>query len=611
MGSQNNIVESEKILVDGMGAIIHENGVFFRVWAPNAQEVIVFGSFNDWDSSEFPLEHEGNGYWGGNVFSAKAGDEYKFFLKTPSGDLQRNDPYARKLTNSIGNSIIYDQTNFDWEEDDFQMPTWNKLVIYELHVGTYHVKEKGKVGDFYSLIEKLDYLQQLGINAIEVMPPFEFPGDFSWGYNPSYPFAIESSYGGPDAFKAFIKAAHQRGIAVILDVVYNHFGPTDMDMWQFDGWQENGLGGIYFYNDWRSATPWGDTRPDYGRPEVRQYIRDNAIMWLEEFRVDGLRMDMTPYIRSVKANEDLGTTIQEGLSLIRIINAEVAEKYPWKIVIAEDLHGLDSITDHLGNECGLGFGSQWDANFVHPIRNVLITQEDENRSIESVCIALLNKYSGDTFKRVVYTESHDEVANGKARVAEEIAFDNVNNWYSKKRASLGIALVMTAGGIPMLFQGQELLEDKWFSDTDPIDWSRAEKFKSFTSLHRDLIKLRLNHDGNTEGLTGQNTQIIKTDEIHKIIVFQRWSKGVPGDNTVVILNFSNKSYEDFSIGFPQQGIWKLRFNSDWEGYDKGFDNFDSTSIRTEQGEYDGMQHHASISIAPYTALIFSQDKMNY
>ncbi|MET3128052.1 1,4-alpha-glucan branching enzyme [Arcicella rosea] len=608
MNNKTNNTVSDKINVDGMGAIIHDNGVFFRVWAPNAQEVSVIGSFNDWNPNEAILEKEGNGYWSTNVFEAKAGDEYKYYLKTPSGELKRNDPYSRKLTNSAGNSIVYDPNNFDWEEDNFQMPTWNKLVIYELHVGTYHVKNKGQVGDFYSLIEKLDYLKDLGINAIEVMPPFEFPGDFSWGYNPSYPFAIESSYGGPDAFKAFIKAAHEHGIAVILDVVYNHFGPTDMDLWQFDGWQENGMGGIYFYNDWRANTPWGDTRPDYGRPEVRQYIRDNAMMWLEEFRVDGLRMDMTPYIRNVKANEDSSSILQEGLSLIRWINSEVAEKFPWKIIIAEDLHGLDSITDHLGNECGLGFGSQWDADFVHPIRKALIEQEDEYRNMESICLALLNKYSGDTFKRVIYTESHDEVANGKARVAEEIASDNVNNWFSKKRASLGTALVMTTGGIPMLFQGQELLEDKWFSDTDPIDWTKAEKFKAFTGLHKDLIKLRLNYYNNTEGLTGQNTQIIRVDETHKIIAFQRWSKGGQGDNTVIILNFSNKSYEDLAIGFPQAGLWKLRFNSDWEGYDKDFDNFDSHHINTQAGEYDNMQHYATISIAAYTALIFSQDK---
>lgn len=287
-------IANEKVNIGGMGALTHESGVFFRVWAPNAKSINVVGTFNEWRDGLNALEHEENGYWGGNVLNAKVGDEYKYVLDTALGKLHRNDPYAKQMTNSIGNSIIYDSNAFDWGDDNFQMPSWNNLIIYELHAGTFNVKEAGKPGDFYGVIEKLDYLKELGINSIEVMPPFEFPGDFSWGYNPAYPFSIESVYGGADAFKALVKAAHKRGIAVILDVVYNHFGPSDMDIWQFDGWNENNMGGIYFYNDWRATTPWGDTRPDYGRPEVRQYIRDNAIMWIEEFRVDGLRMDMIP-----------------------------------------------------------------------------------------------------------------------------------------------------------------------------------------------------------------------------------------------------------------------------------------------------------------------------
>ncbi len=602
------LTTNEKVNVDGMGAITHEKGVFFRVWAPNATSVSVVGAFNKWKDGTNLLEHEENGYWGGNVLKAKIGDEYKFSLETPSGKLQRNDPYAKQMTNSIGNSIIYDANAFDWGDDNFQMPSWNNLIVYELHAGTFNVKEEGKPGDFYGVIEKLDYLKELGINSIEVMPPFEFPGDFSWGYNPAYPFSIESVYGGADAFKALIKAAHERGIAVILDVVYNHFGPTDMDIWQFDGWHENDMGGIYFYNDWRATTPWGDSRPDYGRPEVRQYIRDNAMMWVEEFRVDGLRMDMIPYIRNVNSDENPSTTLQEGISLLRWINGEIAEKYPWKLTIAEDLHGLDSITNYIGQDGGLGFGSQWDADFVHPVREALIAQEDSNRNIENVCMAVLNKYSGDAFKRVIYTESHDEVANGKARVAEEIAENSVNNWFSKKRASLGVALTLTTAGIPMLFQGQELLEDKWFSDTDPIDWKRLKKFNGYNKLHRDLIQLRRNFNNNTEGLTGQNTEIIRVDEERKILAFHRSNAGGKGDSTVVVLNFSSNAYDDYVIGMPQDGVWKLRFNSDWEGYDKEFDNYISTDSEATQGEYDNLPFNATISIAPYTALIFSQDR---
>jgi 1,4-alpha-glucan branching enzyme len=599
------LAESE---VAGMGAIIQTKGVFFRVWAPNATAVFVAGTFNDFKQEDLPLQSENNGFWSGLAEAAKTGDEYKYFLKTPFGDFFRNDPYARAVTSSVGNSIVYDPAAFDWGDAPYDMPSWNKLVIYELHTGTFNVKEDGKPGDMYGVIEKLPYLRDLGINAIEVMPPFEFPGGFSWGYNPAQPFAIESEYGGPDGFKSLVKAAHEHGIAVILDVVYNHFGPGDLDIWQFDGWQENDKGGIYFYNDWKSTTPWGDTRPDYGRGEVRQYIRDNAMMWMEEYRVDGLRMDMIPYIRNVHGVEDPGSMLEDGLSLLRWINSEVAEKFPWKLTIAEDLHGLDSITNPVGENDGLGFGAQWDADFVHPVRETLIAPEDDQRSMAAMEKALMSQYSSNPFSRVVYTESHDEVANGKARVAEEIADKDVNNWYSKKRASLGIAMVLTAPGIPMIFQGHELLEDKWFSDTDPIDWKRHKKFHGFVNLHRDLIKLRLNYDGLTEGLSGKSTETIRVDEEKKILVYQRWQEGGKGDTTVVVLNFSSNAYGDYRVGMPGEGLWKIRFNSDWEGYDKEFSDFTSLDTEAVNEECDGYPFSANLAVAPYTALILSQDR---
>lgn len=607
--SKARLSESEtiqNITVPGMGAIVHNEGVFFRVWAPHAELVSVTGDFNGWNIEANPLEAEDNGYWGGNVEGAKKGDEYKFMLKTPSGDLYRNDPYARHMTNSVGNSIVYDQHEFDWQDDAYGTPPWNELVIYEMHLGTFNKTDPYKPGTFYSAIERFGYLRELGINAIELMPVFEFPGDTSWGYNPAFLFAIESDYGGPDGFKAFIKAAHEHGMAVILDVVYNHFGPSDMEIWQFDGWQENDGGGIYFYNDWRANTPWGDTRPDYGRPEVQQYIRDNAIMWIEDYRVDGLRMDMVAYIRNVKADGNPGHDIPEGKALIQRIHSEIHDKYPHIITIAEDMHSLDSITNDVHHD-GWGYGSQWDARFVHPVREAIITQEDANRNMQSVAGAIMHRYNDDVFERVVYTESHDEVSNGQARVAEEIAHDDVNNYYSKKRAALGVVLVMTSPGVPMIFQGQPLLEDKWFSDTDPLDWSRLSTFKGYVELHRDLIRLRRNFTDVTRGLRGQNVEILRLDEEKKIIVFHRWMEGGPRDSVVVAINFSAHDYDHYGVGFPAAGEWIPRFNSDWKGYDQDFSDKTVVPNSTQEGNFDGKPQYVQLGLAPYAAIIYSQD----
>ena len=244
--------ETEPVAHTGMGAIPFDGGVAFRVWAPHADRVFVTGEFNAWSKTANPLAHDGEGYWSAEVPGAKAGQEYKFVIHNGDQEISRNDPYARELTQSNGNSIVLDPA-FDWGDDHFDMPAWNMMVIYEMHIGTFNRTNNDATGTFGSAVEKLPYLKDLGINAIEIMPPMEFPGSHSWGYNPDHPFALEHDYGGALEFRQLVKAAHQAGIAVILDVVYNHFGPGDLDLWQFDGWSENGKGGIYFYNDWRSC----------------------------------------------------------------------------------------------------------------------------------------------------------------------------------------------------------------------------------------------------------------------------------------------------------------------------------------------------------------------
>jgi len=592
----------------GMGAVPHAQGVTFRVWAPHAKKVYVTGTFNNWHKTTTPLFSERNGYWSANVAEAKTGDEYRYLIYGPGYTLSKIDPYARKVTNSVGNGIIYDPTAFDWGDDRFRMASWNELVIYEMHIGTFNDDPGDQPGSFASAMEKLPYLQQLGINAIELMPIAEFPGDFSWGYNPCHPFAVESIYGGPDGFKQFVKAAHQHGMAVIVDVVYNHFGPTDIDLWQFDGWSENGKGGIYFYNDHRSHTPWGDTRPDYGRGEVRQYLRDNALMWFEEYHVDGLRWDATAYIKNIEGNDaNPANDIPEGWGLMQWINAEIQQRFPGKLCIAEDLRKNPWVIKDVGAG-GAGFGAQWDSEFVHPVRQAIISPDDNFRDLSAVCRAIEHRYDLDAFTRVIYTESHDEVANGRARVPEEIWPGQVDNWFSKKRSTLGAALVLTSPGIPMLFQGQEFLEDRWFHDQDPVEWSRAEEQGGILSMYRDLIALRRNLAGITRGLCGQEVHIFHFDDAAKILAFHRWAEQGPGDSVIVVVNMTLQSREGYTIGFPRAGLWKARFNSDSYNYGPDFANHPSPDVEAQEGEFDGLPCHSQISIGPYTVVVFSQDE---
>ncbi len=594
---------SNKAKISGMGAIPHSGGVAFRVWAPHAQRVTVIGSFNEFDGGKDIMQAEEDGYWYADLAEARVSDQYRFLLTTPNGEFKRIDPYAREVTSSVGNAIVHDPS-FDWEGDSFKIAPWNELVIYELHVGTFNdEKYTNHKGEFASLSERIGYFKNLGINAIQIMPIGEFAGDKSWGYNPSQIFSIDTDYGGPLEFKKFVKHAHHENIAVILDVVYNHLGPSDLDIWQFDGWSENNRGGIYFYNDNRAITPWGETRPDYGRGEVRRYLLDNALMWLEEYHIDGLRFDCTQFIRTVDGldNDDL----PEGWSLLQWINEQIAQKYPGRITIAEDLQNNKWLTKGSGAG-GAGFASQWDAMFVHPIREAVITPQDEQRSLAAIRDAILYRYNDDAFDRVIYSESHDEVANGKARVPQEISPNDPKGWYAQKRSTMAAAMVFTAPGIPMIFQGQEFLEGGWFRDTVPVDWAQRKDFHGIVRLYRDLIRLRRNGDGFTRGLCGQFTQVYHLHDERKVIAFHRWDKGGQSDDVVVIANFFHEPQDNYIIGFPAEGMWKLRFNSDRQGYNDDFKNHPSTDVIAETGDRDGFPCHATVSIGPYSVLIFSQ-----
>jgi 1,4-alpha-glucan branching enzyme len=596
MSDTNELVNSS-----GLGCHAIEQGFRFSVWAPHAQAVSVVGDFNDWNRDAHVCDRDESGNWTTDIVGAMPGQGYKFSLRLADEFVGRVDPRAREVTNSVGHSVIVNN-EFDWQGDDFKMPAWNEMIVYELHIGTFHAKE-GKPGTFDSAIERLQYLHDLGINVIEVMPIAEFAGDYSWGYNPAHPYAVETAYGGVLGLKRFVREAHKLGIAVIVDVVYNHFGPSDLDLWRFDGWSENDKGGIYFYNDWRSATPWGDTRPDYGRQEVREYIFDNAMMWLEEYRADGLRYDMTLYIRASDHNES--NLNQDGFSLLQWINQEVSQRFPGKITIAEDLQKNGLLTEKA--EFGGGnFDAQWDAGFVHPVREALIAIDDASRSMGSVCEAIMHKYNHDVFERVIYTESHDEVANGKKRVVSEIDMNSQPNRYAVKRSTLGACLMMTSPGIPMLFQGQEFLEDCWFQDTDPLDWGRAERYSNILNMYRDLVNLRRNVGGTTRGLTGQSVNVFHVNDQEKVIAFYRSKDGGVGDDVIVVLKFSENRIENYRIGLPATGSWKLVFNSDASCYGEHQDGTQSTDLIAEPMPYDGLPASAQVHSGAYSCQIYSR-----
>lgn len=590
----------------GIGATLYQEkavgGTTFRTFAPNADSVSVAGSFNAFNPTSHFLASEGNGWWSLDVPFVGQGARYKFVIRNGGQELWRRDPWARRLTNSVGDPLVYDKEAFQFQAQGYATPAWNETVIYEMHVGTYGALPGDPVpANFDECIDNLDHLVELGVNCIELMPVNEFAGDINWGYNLAYPWSVESSYGGPDAFKRFVDACHERGIAVLLDVLYNHWGPSDLDLWQYDGWSQNGLGGIFFYNDpVRADTPWGP-RPDYGRAEVRSYIRDNAMLWLDEFQVDGLRLDATKYMRGVP---EQGIEIPEGWSLMQWINESVDATQPWKIVIAEDWENNEWMSKSVG-EGGGGFESQWCGVFLHPIRGLATTVADEDRSMFELRQSVTKYFNGQATQRVIFTESHDEAAN-QPRLPESIWPANADSWEAKKRSTLAAAVVFTSPGIPMIFQGQEFFEDGLWTDAAPMDWDRKATFNGIFQLYRDLVRLRRNLGNATRGLCGNSTVFHHTNDLDKVGAWHRFDNGGVGDDVVVVTHWTKETRSNYRVGFPRGGTWYCVFNSNATAYDASFGGGGPIQVTAEATPWDGMGHSATFDLPPYTALVFSQ-----
>jgi 1,4-alpha-glucan branching enzyme len=587
-----------------LGSSVHDDGVDFAVWAPFATSVNLLLTV-EFDYKSIAMHSDEHGYWSVSDVDAQAGQSYLYEIITRSGKkIKRNDPYARQLTDSDNGASVIVSKEYDWEStESFSTVAHNKAIIYELHIGTFNRLDASTPGTFYTAIEKLDYLASLGVNYIELMPVTSMAQSHGWGYAPNYIFSVEHAYGGRRGLLDFVKACHAKGIGVILDVVYNHFF-NETDLWQFDGWSENDLGGIYFYNDkQRGMTPWGG-RPDYGRVEVRQFILDNVAMWLAEFKIDGLRIDSTIYMRNaIGDNDNHDGDIPEAWSLLGEINDLAHKINPNALMIAEDNSSNSGIVTSTDNG-GMGFNAQWEIGFPHVVRDSLaITKNPEQSRLEGVDYELQHTYRNDAFDKVIYSDSHDTAANGSVRLNEAVTPGNAGSVQARQRTLLASALTLTAPGIPMLLQGQEFMQEGSFNDWQMLDWDKTTQFEGIVSAHQHLIDLRLNKHQNTRGLSGQSTQLFHRDDEANVIAYHRWEEGGPLDDTLVIINFDTKRHDNYSLALPVGGEWQIRFNSSWNGYSKDFHEVTTDLIQTDS------ENVAIIPLPQLSVLILSKEAL--
>lgn len=576
---------------DVMGATPYSDsggGVTFRVWAPNATNVTVRGSFNGWGETQMSSEMT-NGLWSVDVTGVSAGAQYKYFI---NGWKWKKDPRGRQVVHSVDNTVVYDPNAFNWMGDTRLSVDKHNLVIYEMHIGAFYDRPGGgSPGKFIDAINKLGHLQDLGVNAVELLPIWEFPGDYSWGYNPTDPYTVENyGYGGPNGLKDFVKAAHARGIHVFMDVVHNHYGQTtnnedELALYNFEG---GGGPGIYFYggsNPGICCTPWGP-RPDYSSQGVRSYIIDNFAMWMDEYHIDGFRWDAVGAMRRYDSGSGY-PTIPDGDSLIQYINSTT---------IHNDRPGVISIGED--DTFGMDFDGEWDHGFASTLIDQAVQSNDANRDMN----ALWSEISGSSLFNVIFAETHDLVGdlNGPSnqRLPTRIDSADPDSYWARKRSILAAAVLMTTPGVPMLFMGQEMLATNQFSDSNPLDWSHTTAYPGIVNFFRDMTHLRRNLDGVSLGLTGPNVTQQHLNNSAKVLAYHRWGAGAD-DQVMVIMNWSATSFSNYTLNFPENGTWYVNLNSDWTAYGFDFSNVGGSVIQVAGNS-------GTVGIGPYSVLVLSR-----
>lgn len=547
-------------------------GAVFRVWSPDRTVAHVRGEFNGWGTSD-PMVKTGE-YFAARVPAAAAGQMYKYYFQN---SVWKTDPRARRLNPPDNyNAYIIDPAVYEWQVDDFDVPDFEEMVIYQLHVGTFAGRNDpygaaSFPSGYLDVAERAQHLAELGVNVVMLNPITEFPGDYSAGYNPVTAWSPEWKYGTPDDVKAMVDALHERGIAVILDIVWNHFSFSDNFLWNYDGTQ------IYF-DDPAVSTPWGD-QADFDRAAVRDYFAESAFSWLDEYHMDGFRMDATSFMNIYPQEAS-------GWSLMQRLNDEMDRRAVDKICLAEQLPDNSWITrpTSLG---GAGFDSQYYDEFTDRLREEIFDAaygDPEMWKIRNIVLGGVEYLRGRYV--VNYVELHDEAwpSSGGQRIVKSIdsTFPH-DDAFARGRVKLAQGLVLTAPGIPAMLMGTEWLEDTDFG-TDSgnrIDWSKKVTYADIFSYFRDLVTLRTT----TASLRADaGVGVFHLDEGGNVIAFQRYD-GV-GGIIVVAANFSNTNHTGYRIGLPAGGSWTELLNSqDAEYGGSGVTN--PGQLTAEAVPYDG------------------------
>lgn len=633
-----------------MGANLVDGGCTFRAWAPRAKAVYVTGTFNHWRQRDEDclLTRDDKGYWSGFLPGVGRGSEYKFFVIGPGSSGYKRDPYARELVTADWNCVVSDPTAFPWHDRNFRPPAFEDLVIYQLHIGTFYATDangndtrQGKVARFLDVLGRIEYLVDLGVNAVQPLPIVEFPTAFSLGYNGVDYFSPELDYGVPtadlapyvqqantllaakghppliaeqitgadDQLRLLVDIMHVYGIAVIFDVVYNHAGGGfgDESLYFFDRLTSGNNNDSLYFTDQGWA---GGLIFAYWNASVRQFLIDNAVSYFKDYHADGFRYDEVSVIDRFGGwsfCQDLADTLRS----IKRSAVQIAEFWnsDQSFAIRPKLSG------------GAGFDLVWHAGMRDAVRAAIAASTaGANAAIrlDGVCDALKAPAGFDHgWRTVQMLENHDVLLidhspeDRRPRIAALGDSSNSRSWYGRSRTRVANGLLLTAPGVPMLFMGQEFLEDKSWSDSPDrsdcrIWWdglAQDRPMGEHLRFTRELIALRRRLPALRRG----SINVFHCNNAARVVAFHRWVDG-EGRDVVIVASLSETTHYSYRLGFPKSGFWQEAFNSDvYDHWVNPIVAGNGFGVAASNNGWDGMTASSEIVIPANSVLVFTYD----
>jgi 1,4-alpha-glucan branching enzyme len=602
----------------GAHVMAHEgvDGVHFAVWAPNAERVSVVGDFNVWDGRRNPMRRRGpTGVWEIFMPGLSEGTAYKYEIKGPGGAVLplKADPVGFGSEHPPANASVVRTIRGDWQDDGWMKSRPAKhttdapISVYEVHLGSWKRAPGNRMLSYLELAEQLvDYAADMGFTHIECLPVSEYPFDGSWGYQPVGMFAPTIRHGTPDEFRALVDAAHRKGLGVILDWVPGHF-PTDAHgLGWFDGTA------LYEHADPREGfhQDWNTLIYNYGRVEVKNYLVSNALYWLEEYHIDGLRVDAVAsmlyrdYSRKHGEwipNKDGGRENYEAIDVLRSTNITAYGECPGIMTIAEESTAFPGVS-RPANWGGLGFGFKWNMGWMNDTLSYM--QKDpiyRKYHHHQMTFGLVYAWS----ENYILPISHDEVVHGKGSMLSKMPG---NGWekFANLRAYYGF--MWAHPGKKLLFMGQEFAQGAEWNHSQSLDWHQLDvaEHKGMQRLVRDLNgvyrETRALHvnDSRPEGFAWIESNDAEAG------VFSWVRRGNDGDRQVVAVVNMTPLERNYRLGLPAAGKWHEILNTDAEAYGGG-NRGNLGGVTTEKTPWHGQTQSALVTLPPLSAVYLQQE----